>query len=273
MRPELQRRVQRYGWDKAAKYYEDSWKQQLKPAQDKLLEMTALKPGEKVLETACGTGLVTFKLARAVEPNGEVMATDLSEGMIELAEAGAKKQDVENVSFRQMDAEQLEFEGEKFDAAVCALGLMYVPNPVKSMEEMFRVLKPGGRAVLAIWGARKNCGWADIFPIMDKRVASDVCPLFFQQGTGNILEKSFREAGFNEIDTERLSVTLHYPNPEVAVMAAFAGGPVALAYQKFDEQTREEAHEEYLESIAAYRNGQGYEIPGEFVVGKGVKSV
>lgn len=73
------------------------------------------------------------------------------------------------------------------------------------------------------------------------------------------------------MELERFSVTLHYGSPEEAVMAAFAGGPVALAYQKFDEQTRDEAHEEYLESIAPYRNERGYEIPGEFVIGTGAK--
>lgn len=272
MKPDLQRRVQRYGWDKAAKFYEESWKEQLKPAQDKLMELADLQPGEKVLETACGTGLVTFRAAEAVGSDGEVLATDISEGMIELAASTASQKNIQNVTFRRMDAEQLKLEENSFDAALNGLGLMYVPDPVQSLKEMNRVLVNGGRAVVAIWGARKNCGWADIFPIVDKRVASDVCPLFFQQGTGNTLEHSMREAGFIEIKVERLSVSLRYSSDDVAVMAAFSGGPVALAYQKFDEQTRKEAHKEYLESIAAYRNGAVYKIPGEFVVAKGIKA-
>lgn len=271
MKPALQRRVQRYGWDKAAEYYEKSWKAQLKPAQDKLMEMADLQQGEKVLETACGTGLVTFRAAKAVEPDGEVMATDISEGMIDLAKSEAKKRNIRNVIFRRMDAEQLETEDNHFDAALNGLGLMYVPNPVLSLKEMNRVLKPGGRSLIAIWGERKNCGWAEIFPVVDKRVASDVCPLFFQQGTGDTLEHSFREAGFKDIEVERFSVTLRYSDPEMAIMAAFSGGPVALAYQKFDEKTKQEAHQEYLESIASYKNGSGYEIPGEFVVARGIK--
>lgn len=271
MEPRLQRRVQRYGWDKAAEYYEDSWKQQLLPAQDKLMEMANLQREEKILETACGTGLVTLRLAKAAGPDGEVVATDLSDGMIDLAKSKAKKKHLRNVTFRRMDAEQLELEDENFDVAICALGLMYVPDPVESLKEMFRVLKPGGRTVVAVWGERKNCGWAEIFPIVDKRVASDVCPLFFQQGTGNTLKYSLRGAGFKNLETERFSVTLHYSTPEVAVLAAFAGGPVALAYQKFDKQTREKAHQEYLDSIAGFRNGDGYKIPGEFVVARAIK--
>jgi ubiquinone/menaquinone biosynthesis C-methylase UbiE len=64
----LQRRVQRYGWDKAAPYYERSWHAQLEPAQDSLLELAGLKAGDRVLDAACGTGLVTFRAAALVAP-------------------------------------------------------------------------------------------------------------------------------------------------------------------------------------------------------------
>jgi hypothetical protein len=79
------------------------------------------------------------------------------------------------------------------------------------------------------------------------------------------------ESGFTDIESDRITVTLHYPNAEDACGAAFAGGPVALAYSRFDEKTRDEAHAEYIESMAPYRNGNGFEIPGEFVVVRGVK--
>lgn len=271
MEPRLQRRVQRYGWDKAAEYYDESWKKQLKPAQDKLLEMADLKPGEKVIETSCGTGLVTFRASRQVEPDGEVFATDISGTMIEIAQAESEKQNIRNITFQRMDAEQLDLEEGQFDAAICSLGLMYFPYPVEALKEMHRLLKPGGRVAVAVWGERKNCGWADIFPIVDKQVASEVCPMFFQQGTGNTLELSLREAGFVDYQFKRLYETLLFDNPGQAVRAAFAGGPVALAYQKFDKETKTEVHTEYLNSISSYRNGDGYKIPGEFVIAKGVK--
>jgi ubiquinone/menaquinone biosynthesis C-methylase UbiE len=271
MKPALQIRVQRYGWDKASGYYDDSWKEQLKPAQDRLLEMAALKQGEDVIETACGSGLVTMRAARAVAPDGQVVATDLSDEMISRASSLAEEKQISNVTFKRMNAEQLDLNGRYFDAALCGLGLMYVPDPVQAMSEMNRLLKPGGRSVVAIWGERKHCGWAEIFPIVDSRVKSDVCPLFFQQGTGNTIEYTFSQAGYRDIEVDRFHVTLSYPNQELALSAAFSGGPVALAYDKFDEQTRASAHEEYLDSIAEFRVGDGYEIPGEFVVAAGKK--
>jgi len=271
MEPQLQRRVQRYGWDKAAKFYDDSWRIQLKPAQDKLLEMADLKPGEVVLETSCGTGQVTLRVARQVASGGKVIATDISEKMIDEAKKLVKENSSSNIHFQRMDAEQLDFEENRFDAAICSLGLMYFPFPTEALKEMHRVLKPGRRAVVAIWGERKNCGWAELFPIVDRRVASDVCPMFFQQGTGNTIQHSFESAGFENIKTERFKVSLSYPDEKTALMAAFDGGAVALAYQKFDDETKEEIHQEYLDSIAPFRNGEGYEIPGEFVVARGVK--
>jgi len=270
MEPRLQRRVQRYGWDKAAEFYEDSWKQQLKPAQDKLMQIMNLQPGEQVLETACGTGLVTARIAEAVGPDGRVTATDLSQGMIDLAKENVNTNN-RSLEFRRMDAEDLDLEENLYDAAICALGLMYVPDPLRSLREMYRVLKPGGRAGLAIWGERKHCGWAEIFPIVDQFVASEVCPMFFQQGTGNTLEQSMKTAGFQDIEITRFHEKLSFKNQEHALTAAFFGGPVALAYRKFDDKTKENVHHEYLESISEYKKGEGYEIPGEFVVACGLK--
>jgi SAM-dependent methyltransferase len=170
------------------------------------------------------------------------------------------------VQFERMDAESLTFTDSSFDVALCCLGLMYAPDPRRALEEMFRVLRPGGRAVAAVWGARERCGWAGIFPIVDARVQSEVCPMFFQLGTGRTLAASFEAAGFDPVETERLSTTLHYDTAEDACGAAFAGGPVALAYSRFDDAARASAHEEYLATIEPYRSPSGYSVPGEFVL-------
>lgn len=271
MDPRLQRRVQRYGWDKAAAFYEQFWARQIAPAQEKLLELAALAAGESVLDTACGTGLVSFLAAAAVGPTGSVVGTDISEKMVLACREEATRRGLGNTRFERMDAEKLELPDAIFDAALCSLGMMYLPDPVAALAEKRRVLRPGGRAVSAVWGARARCGWAEIFPIVDARVESEVCPMFFQLGTGDNQAAAFARAGFADVRTERLGVTLAYDSAEDALGAAFAGGPVALAYSRFDAATREAAHAEYLASIAPFRHGAGYRIPGEFVVTRGYR--
>lgn len=273
MRPELQRRVQRYGWDKAAAHYEAYWKQSLLPAQAKLLEMADLQPGQRVLEVASGTGLVTLPAARAVGPTGEILATDVSDEMVRATLAAARQEGLDNVVTERMGAEELLVEDASFDVVLCSLGLMYVPDAALALREMLRVLRPGGQAVVAVWGQRSSCGWAEIFPIVDKRVNTEVCPLFFQLGVGDALEFLMRQAGFDDAQSERVPTTLEYASHEDACGAAFLGGPVAMAYSRFDEATREEAHAEYLDSISGFWTDEGYRIPGEFVVTRGTKGV
>ena len=267
----LQKRVQRYGWDKAAPHYERYWQDQLEPAQTALLEMAPLESGEQVLDVACGTGLVTLRAAIDVGPHGSVVGVDISEDMITTASALARARKTDNVTFARMDAEKLDFDSDSFDAALCALGLMYAPDPEGAVAEMFRVTKPGGRAACAVWGERRHCGWASIFPIADARVQSEVCPMFFRIGTGDALRVAFAEAGFSDITMRRLQSILLYADAREACAASFVGGPVALAYSRFSDGVKAEAHEEYLRSIEAYRSGGGYAIPGEFVIVAGSK--
>lgn len=267
----LQRRIQRYGWDKAAPYYERFWQTQLAPSREALFSLADLRPGEHVLDVACGTGLVTFPAAAAVGPGGRVLATDISDSMVAHVVAEAERRALSHVEVRRMDAEDLRVEEGSFDAVLCALGLMYVPEPLVALREAHCALRPGGRAVAAVWGARARCGWAEIFPIVDSRVQSEVCPMFFGLGTGDQLRKTMEEAGFRKVAATRIETVLRYASAEEACGAAFAGGPVALAYSRFTDQMREDAHAEYLASIAPYRTEEGYAIPGEFVVARGVK--
>jgi hypothetical protein len=90
--------------------------------------------------------------------------------------------------------------------------------------------------------------------------------MFFHLGTKDMLARTFEAAGFTDIRSQRLVTTLHYATPDDALGAVFRGGPVALAYSRFDDATRRAVHAEYLDSIAAFRAGGGYQVPGEFVV-------
>ena len=96
MDAKLQRRVQRYGWDKAVADYEAGWRAQLEPAQSTMLDMAAPRPGERVLDVACGTGLVSFRVAEAVGEHGAVVGTDISGEMVEAAHRLTAERNIRN---------------------------------------------------------------------------------------------------------------------------------------------------------------------------------
>jgi ubiquinone/menaquinone biosynthesis C-methylase UbiE len=269
MDPALQRRVQRYGWDKASSYYETFWIKQLAPAQDELLDLASLSPGDKILDIACGTGLVSFRAAEIVGNNGFVVGTDISEKMVEHCQRKVDEENLRNLYFARMDAEELSLDQGLFDKALCALGLMYMPVPIKALEEMRKLLKPGGSTSVLVWGRRNHCGWAAVFEIVEKRIASDVCPMFFNLGNPGMLPLSFERAGYEAVITKTIAASLFFESAEQACGAAFAGGPVALVYHKFSDSIKSEVHQEYLDSIASFKKNGGYEIPGEFVLAKG----
>ena len=269
MDAQLQLLVQRRGWDIAASDYEESWFRQLQPATDKLLACADVQSGESVIEAASGTGLITLVVAE-LAGSGRVSATDISKKMLAQLNVAADAAGLTNIETVACNAEALATE-EHFDVAVCALGLMYMPDPAQAIAQLSRALRPGGRVAISVWGERRNCGWASLFGIVDARVASDVCPMFFGMGAPGALAGSMAQQGFVDVIEERIRVTLDFPTDEAALSAAFLGGPVALAYARFDDETKASAHAEYLDTIAQYRGSNGYLVPGEFVIATGRK--
>jgi len=258
----LQRRIQRYGWDLAADRYESLWQGPLAAAQASLLDAAALQLGERVLDVACGTGLVSFAAAARVGAEGQVLGVDLSARMIETARARAALVGCAHATFERIDAEALDLPDAGFDVALCALGLMYLPDADRAIAEMHRVLRPGGRAVLAVWGERARCGWSALFPIVDAEVESEVCPLFFRLGAGEVLARACASAGFDKMASHRLDSALEHSSDDEACDAAFVAGPVALAWSRFDAPTRARVRERYLQALQSARVGRDLDITG-----------
>jgi SAM-dependent methyltransferase len=266
MEPRLQRRVQRYGWDLAASVYESLWGAQLAPAQAHVMACAGLMPGEHVLDVACGTGTTTIDAAARVLPGGGVVGVDLSGRMVEAARARARQRHCFNARFERMDAERLELPDDTFDVALCALGFMYMPYPERAIAEMQRVLRQHGRIILAVWGERAQCGWAELFPIVDAEVSSEVCPLFFRLGQRDALAELCVAAGLDVISQSRVTTTLSFKDDDEACDAAFVGGPVALAWSRLGPAARTRVRSRYLESIARWRRDGRLRIPAQFVV-------
>ena len=269
MQADLHRRVQRYGWDRGADTYAMLWEPVLANCSCRVVSMVAPRPGELALDIACGPGAVTQFLAERVGPTGRVLGTDLAAQMVRLAAERMTRRGLTNARFARMDMEHLDLADESQDIVSCALGLMYAADTDAALQEMLRVLRPGGRCVVAVWGRRDRCGWHEIFPIVDAHVESEVCPLFFGLGAKEALVTAMTRAGFRDAHEERRAEDLHWPNGEAVCQAMFAGGPVALAYSRFDVATREAVRAEFLTSVEPYREGDTWNIPGEFVYAVG----
>jgi SAM-dependent methyltransferase len=108
------------------------------------------RDGTRVLEIACGTGIVTQRLLRALPPGGSLVATDLSEAMLEFAR---HKIEDKRLTWRTADAGALPFDDASFDVVVCGFGLMFVPDKSKALSEARRVLAQGGTLLASVWGS------------------------------------------------------------------------------------------------------------------------
>lgn len=110
--------------------------------------IAALKP-RRVLETACGTGILTRRLREALGEDAQLISTDLNEPM--LATAKRTVGPGANVEWAQADMTKLGFRNGEFDVVACQFGLMFVPDKPAAAREALRVLKPGGRLIIATW--------------------------------------------------------------------------------------------------------------------------
>ena len=129
---------------------------------ERMLELTAPAPGERVLELACGPGGLGLAAAARVAPGGEVVLSDVAAGMTEIAAARAAALGVRNVSTRVLDVESIDEPGDAYDVVLCREGLMFATDPGRAAREIRRVLRPGGRVAIAVWGPRERNPWLGI---------------------------------------------------------------------------------------------------------------
>jgi ubiquinone/menaquinone biosynthesis C-methylase UbiE len=118
------------------------------------IERLALAPGAMVLDVGCGSGASAIPAAKAVGPHGHVIGIDLADRLLAIARAKAISQKLKNIKFRQGDMEKLEFSDASFDAVVCVFAIFFLPDMVKQVRELWRLIRPGGRLAITTWGPR-----------------------------------------------------------------------------------------------------------------------
>lgn len=127
-------------------------------------------PGQKVLDVACGTGVLARHAYERVQPGGSVTGVDVNPGM--LAVAQRFEGDVEWI---QAAAEELPFNDTTFDAVVCQFGMMFFEDRVRALGEMARVLRPGGRLAIAVWASLDEApGYAELSRLIEEMFGAGV---------------------------------------------------------------------------------------------------
>lgn len=142
-------------WGETASYWtkhRDTIRTMFEPLTRALIEDARIVEGQTILDVAGGAGEPSLTIAEVVGPQGSVVCTDPIAEMIAAAEIDARQRGLENVQFRQCPGDALPFADGSFDAVVCRLGAMFFPDPLAALREMLRVVKPGGRVALAVWG-------------------------------------------------------------------------------------------------------------------------
>jgi len=263
MDPRVFRRVQRYGWDAATDAYDRGWVPLLERLTESCVDRAGLRPGERVLDLATGTGVGAFAAARAVRPDGSVIGIDVSEKMVALASLRAASAGARNIVFQRQDMETTGAADGAFDAVTCAFGLMFAAERAAAFAEIARVTAPGGRVSVAVWGRRAACGFAEVFPIVDAHVQSEVCPLFFALGVPGALTASFARAGLVDVVEQSVPVTLSWASADEACAAMLEGGAVALACPGFAPETPAVVRAQYLASLQPFRRGDRYDVAAE----------
>ncbi len=238
------------GWSK----WEDMVMNFLKPVGEEIIQLIQPSGNVFVLDVAAGTGEPGLTIASMLK-GGKVIATDLSEGMLEVAGKNAVKRGIDNYETMVADVCELPFEDDYFDAVTCRFGFMFFPDMQVAANEMARVLKPGGRLAASVWsGPEKNFWVTAIMGIIKKNMdlpsPPPGAPGMFRCAQPGLVGGLFANAGLKNITEKEIEGKLNTGSADTFWNFTMeVGAPVVAALGKADETIKQKIKEETFELL------------------------
>lgn len=235
------------------------------PLAEKLVRLASIRPGERVLDVACGTGVVARLAADEVGAAGTVAAVDVNPGMLAVARTVQPDLPIE---WHEASAEAMPLPDEAFDVVLCQMGLQFVPDKPAALREMRRVAATGGRVLLNMPGPA-----GPIFAILSQALARHVGPeaagfvqqVFSLHETTEI-EQLLSAAGFGDVQVDASTATLKLPAPKEFLWQYVGSTPLAGAVGKADEAARAALEREVLAGWREYEENGALMNPQRVVV-------
>ncbi len=201
----------------------------------RVADVAGIQSGHHVLDIACGTGVLAREAASRIAPAGRAVGLDPNPGMLAVANELAPA-----VDWQQGAAEALPFPDESFDALVSQFGLMFFEDRSRAIREMQRVLKPGGRMVVAVWDSLDNTpAYATDVALLERLAgtrAADALRAPFVLGDPDALSALFTEAGAPPVEIATEPGTARFPSVSVMVEADLRGWLPVMGVELNEEQ-------------------------------------
>jgi SAM-dependent methyltransferase len=240
----------------------------LTPVRGWLLSELAPRAGETVLELGAGPGDTGFEAAAMVGEGGRLISTDFSPEMVEVARRRGAELGLRNVEHRVIDAERIELDADSVDGVLCQSGYMLMADPAAALAETRRVLRPGGRLALSVWGAPERNPWAAIggrilverghIPPPEPQ-APGIFSMASEESTRGLLDG----AGFAAERTEVVPVRFAFRDfDDYQRWVMEVAGPIALVVRGLSEGERKAVWTQLEEALTAFVADGGYELPG-----------
>ena len=238
------------------------------PFREWMLRALGPREGDTVLELAAGVGDTGFEAAAIVGETGRLMTTDVSPAMLEAARRRGAELGVANAGYRVMDAERIELDDNSVDGVLCRFGYMLMADPATALAETRRVLRPGGRLALAVWGtAERNPFFVTIAVSLVQRGHLPLpepppAPGPFSMASSERTEGLLRRAGFAEVRTEEVAGRFVASDAdEYLSVIADTAGPIGLTLRGLAEPDRAAVNADVENSLRRFAADGGYEIP------------